>query len=338
MFRRPFNPPNRFDPQTIEWEEAPPAQKLRLIEDKSRKILTKNHSPDIGFDWSVNPYRGCTHACTYCYARPYHEYLGYSAGTDFERIILYKSSAARLLRVGFEHPKWAGEPVAFSGITDCYQHIERKLGITRGCLEVCVAYRNPVIIITRSPLITRDLDLLVELAQHNAIRVHISIPLVDNSVARVLEPGAPPPSARLRTIRALADATIPVGISLSPIIPGLSDEHIPRTLQLAKEAGAQWAWGGLLRLPGAVAQVFEHRLRQAFPHQADRVMRRLRDARGGYLNSSQFGQRLTGQGNQWDITHQLLEQSKRRLGFANRRPFPGTPFRRPGASKQLALF
>jgi DNA repair photolyase len=289
MFSTVFNPPNRFDSLDIDWEIPPPSPKLKLIDDHSRGVLTKNDSPDLGFSWSVNPYRGCTHACAYCYARPYHEYLGYSAGTDFERIILVKREAATLLRQGFHKPSWRGAPLTFSGVTDCYQSIERKLEITRNCLKVCADYRNPVSIITRSPLVLRDMDLFLRLAKFDAIRINISIPLIDPGIAAALEPGAPPPSARLKAIKALSEAGIPVGVSLAPMIPGLSDELIPKTLKLAKAAGAQWAWGGLIRLPGAVGPFFERRLREAYPNQVDRVLNRIRSTRGGKLNATTFG-------------------------------------------------
>jgi DNA repair photolyase len=339
MFSTPYNPPNRFDPIDIDWEVPPPPAKLRVIEDHSKSILTENKSPDIGFRWSVNPYRGCTHGCAYCYARPYHEYLGFGAGTDFERIIAIKPNSAVLLQTAFRKRSWSGEAVCFSGITDCYQILEKKYELTRACLQVCVEHRNPVIIITRSPLILRDLDLLSQLAGLDAIRVNISIPLIRPKVAAALEPGAPPPSSRLRAISALAEAGIPVGVSLAPIIPGLSDEMIPSALTQAQAAGATWAWGGLLRLPGAVADVFERRLRESYPHQADRVLNRLAAMRGGRLNSSRFGQRMAGRGSSWQVTEALFRTTRDRLGMAPAPPFPSkTPFRRPGEAHQLPLF
>ena len=339
MFSTPYNPPNRFDQTEIDWEVPPPPAKLKVIEDHSKTILTENKSPDIGFRWSVNPYRGCTHGCAYCYARPYHEYLGLGAGTDFERIIAIKRNSAALLQAAFKKRSWSGEPIAFSGITDCYQSLEKKYEITRACLQVCVDHRNPVVLITRSPLILRDLDLLSQFAGMNAVRVNISIPLINPKVAAALEPGAPPPSSRLRAINALAEAGVPVGVSLAPIIPGLSDEMIPSALSQAHAAGARWAWGGLLRLPGAVAKVFERRLRETYPHRVDRVLNRLAAMRGGQLNSSRFAERMRGAGSTWQVTEALFRTTRDRLGMEPTPPFPTpSPFRRPEEALQLALF
>ena len=221
------NPPNRFSPVEIEWEEPPPAAKIEVIEDHSQGALSRNDSPDIPFTYSVNPYRGCTHACAYCYARPTHEYLGFGAGTDFERKITVKLRAPELLTEAFEAPSWTGEPVCFSGVTDCYQPLERRYRLTRRCLEVAATYRNPVQIITRSPLITRDLDVLGALNEHGAISVTFSLPILDPALAAALEPGAPPPSARLRAMAVLAQAGVLIGVSLGPLIPGINDSGIP---------------------------------------------------------------------------------------------------------------
>jgi len=339
MFSTPYNPPNRFNSIHMDWEIPPPPAKLKIIQDHSQTILSRNKSTDLSFNWSLNPYRGCTHGCAYCYARPYHEFLGFGAGTDFERIIAIKPEAPALLRAALCKSSWKGEPIAFSGITDCYQSIEKRYELTRACLQVCVDFRNPVIIITRSPLILRDLDLLSQLAGLDALRVNISIPIIKASVAAALEPGAPPPASRLRAIEALSQAGIPVGVSLAPIIPGLSDEMIPTALSQARAAGARWAWGSLLRLPGPVADVFERRLRATYPNQADRVLNRLSAMRGGRLDSTTFGERMRGHGSSWEVTEALFRTTRARLEFDTLPQFPSpTPFRRPGEAVQLQLF
>ena len=333
------NPPNRFSPLEIEWEEPPPPAKIEVFEDDTQGALSRNDSPDIPFTWSVNPYRGCTHACTYCYARPTHEYLGFGAGTDFERKITVKLHAASLLEEAFNKPSWAGEAVCFSGVTDCYQPLERRYRLTRSCLEVALRYRNPVQIITRSPLITRDLDLLVGLNEHRAVSVTFSIPILDAETARALEPGAPPPSTRLRALSALSAAGIPTGVSLGPLIPGVNDASIPETLAAAREAGATWTFTQLVRLPGAAASVFEERLHEALPLRADAVMARLRRARGGDLSDSRFFDRMRGQGEAMRSTLQLFDLWKRKLGYTSPPPAPDpSPFRRPGQGRQLSLF
>lgn len=335
------NPPNRFTGVSLHWEEEPPPATLRVVEDDTQGALAHNDSPDVGFSWSVNPYRGCgcTHACAYCYARPTHEYLGYGAGTDFDRVIVVKRRAPALLREAFLAPGWAGEPVAFSGVTDCYQALERRYELTRSCLQVAAAFRNPVVIITRSPLIVRDLDVLGELAQHHAVKVTFSIPIPDPEVQRKLEPGAPAPMARLQAMAALATAGVPVGVSVAPIIPGVNDRTIPDALRLAREHGARWAWPIGLRLPGAVATVFEERLRAALPDRADRVLAGVRRMRDGQLNDPRFGDRMRGTGPVWEATEALFRLWHTKLGFEKPPPFPDpSPFRRPGEGRQIGLF
>ena len=339
MISPPWNPPNRFTGLDIVWDEPPPPARLHVVEDDTQGALSHNTSPDLGFSWSVNPYRGCTHACAYCFARPTHEYLGYGAGSDFERIIVVKRRAPALLQEAFDAPTWRGEPVAFSGVTDCYQPLEPRYGLTRACLTVAAAYRNPVLIITRSPLITRDLDVLTELAAHAAVRVTFSIPIPDPGLQRALEPGAPPPEARLRAMAALAGAGIPVGVSLAPVIPGINDHTLPDALRLAREHGATWAWPVGLRLPGAVAQVFEARLREVLPDRADRVLNGVRRMRGGKLNDPAFGDRMRGTGPEWEATEALFRVWYTRLGYERPGPFASpSPFRRPGDGRQLGLW
>lgn len=335
---RVWNPaPAHLPLPTVTWDEEPPRARLEILEDHTRSALSKVNAPDLDFGWSVNPYRGCTHACAYCYAREYHEYLELGVGSDFERRISVKLHVADLLREAFDRRSWAGELVAFSGATDCYQPLERRYALTRACLEVCAAYRNPVSVTTRSPLVTRDLDLLGRLAEHDAARVTVSIPILDPKVARRLEPGAPSPAARLEAIRALADAGIPVGVSLMPVIPGLTDHAVAPTLQAAHDAGARWSWLGLLRLPGGVGEVFASRLAQALPDRADAVMARLRRMRGGAIDGT-GPHRSEGTDPSWHVVRSVYDLWTKRLGLGPMPPAPRpSPFRRPGQGRQLAL-
>lgn len=336
MFTQTWNPPNRFAPHELEWEIEPPRARLQVLEDDTRGILARNDSPDVDFDWSLNAYRGCTHACGYCFARTFHELLGYGAGSDFERRIVVKVRAPELLAQTFESTRWKGERIAMSTATDCYQGLEKRYELTRRCLQVCEEYRNPVTIVTRSPLVLRDLDVLGSLARHDAVGVTVSLPIANVRVCRALEPGAPPPATRIAAIRELAAAGIPVGVSIAPVIPGLNDRGVPEALKLARQAGAQWAWFSALRLPGAVAEVFERRLRAALPERADSVLRKI--ARSA-SDVGRFGDRLRGPSNPaWDATRRLFELWHRRLGFTTRWAGPAeTPFRRPGHGIQMAL-
>jgi DNA repair photolyase len=331
------NPKNPFLPTVVEWDGEPPIARPQVYEDTTREILSRNDSPDIGFTFSVNPYRGCGHACAYCYARPTHEYLGFGAGTDFETRIVAKLRAPELLREAFEKPSWRGELIVLSGVTDCYQPLEAELKLTRGLLEVCLAYRNPVAIITKAPLVERDLDLLAELARVARARVTVSLPFLDRAVARALEPGAAAPERRLVTVTRLAQAGIPVGVHLAPVIPGLNDEEIPRLLEAAASAGAKGAGFVLLRLPGSVRAVFEERLRSALPGRAERVLHRIRETRGGALYDPRFGHRQRGTGPHAAAVAALFEAAARRAGLAGEgfdceEP---TTFRRPTAQVEL---
>ncbi len=337
------NPKKRFSSVEIDWDDElpPPPAHLELLEDRSREIISKNESPDIGFSYSINPYRGCFHGCAYCYARPTHEYLGYGAGSDFERKLTFKPHAAQLLREAFERPSWEGELIVFSGVTDCYQPIEADMRLTRGCLEVCADYRNPVSIITKSPLIERDIDLLLALQRDAACSVTISIPLWKRESAHALEPYVATPQRRIETIARLAQAGIRVGVNVAPLIPGLGDEEMVSVLEAAAAAGAAWAGTVFLRLPGAVAQVFEERLRANLPLRAERILHQIRVARKGLLNSAAFGERMRGSGVHWEMTRQLFNKSCERLGLANSEMFVierESTFRRPPrAGDQLSL-
>lgn len=332
------NPPNPWSPTTIDWLGEPPAARPEVHEDATREILSRNDSPDVGFRWSVNPYRGCGHACAYCYARPTHEYLGFGAGTDFEARLVAKLRAPALLRAAFERPSWRGERVAFSGATDCYQPLEASLRLTRGCLEVCAAYRNPVSIVTKGALVERDLDLLARLAREARASVLVSIPFLDAARARALEPGAPAPARRLETVRRVAAAGVPVGVLVAPVVPGLGDEEVPAILDAAAGAGARSAAWLLLRLPGSAREVFEQRLRAALPDRADRVLRLLRECHGGEACDARLGRRRRGRGPYAAALAALFDAAARRAGLAEVGDEPVEPatFRRP--TDQLALW
>jgi DNA repair photolyase len=294
----------------------------------------------VGFDFSVNPYRGCMHGCAYCYARPSHEYLSFGAGTDFDTKIVIKRDAARLLRKTFDRPSWKGDAVVFSGVTDCYQPLEASYRLTRGCLEVCAEYRNPVGIITKAPLIERDLDVLTELARNAHLRVTVSVPFWNQERARAIEPGVATPRRRMQTIATLAAAGIAVGVNVAPIVPGLDDE-LGTLLEAARDAGATYAGYVLLRLPGSVKEVFETRLRRELPLTADKVLHRIRETRGGGLYDARFGVRGRGEGPYAQMLGTLFETTCRKLGLA--RGFPGgsapDTFRRPAKPEpQLSLF
>jgi DNA repair photolyase len=311
------NPPNPWASTEVEYlpELGAPEMKLEVFVDGTRNILAKNDSPDVGFTWSVNPYRGCFHGCAYCYARPSHEYLSFGAGTDFERKIVIKPNAPTLLRAAFAKKSWRRETVVFSGVTDCYQPLEASYRLTRGCLEVCVERANPAAIITKSALVERDADVLAELGRVAASHVTVSIPFWDADRARAIEPYVPTPARRLRIVETLAKAGISVGVNVAPIIPGLNDQDIPKILAAAREAGARSAGHVMLRLPGPVKTVFEERLRAALPLTADRVLHRVRETRGGKLYDSRFGVRGRGEGTYADAIHALFESAAGRAGF-----------------------
>jgi DNA repair photolyase len=337
------NPPNRFEKVHLErdedWNpEEDPLPRTQFLKDNSKTVIAYNDSPDIGFEASINPYRGCEHGCIYCYARPFHEYLGFSAGIDFETKIMVKQNAPQLLREELSSPKWKPQVIAISGVTDCYQPVERKLKITRGCLEVLAEFRNPVGIVTKNFLVTRDIDLLAELARHNAAQVYISLTTLDTELRKIMEPRTSPPAARLEAVRRLADAGVRVGILMAPIIPGLTDHEIPAVLDAAAKAGAKSAGHVTLRLPHAVAPLFEKWLETHFPDRKEKVLNRLRSMRGGKLYDSKFGQRMRGDGIFADQIDQLFDVARRKVGIAERGgELSAAAFRRPGGA-QLQLF
>ncbi len=332
------NPPNPWLTHSIEWIGEPPQMKLEVFEETdTRSIISHNDSPDVAFDYSINCYRGCIHGCTYCFSRPTHEYLGYGAGTDFERKIVVKVRAVELLRQELMKPSWKGDELVFSFTSDPYIPLESHYRLTRGCLEVCAEFRNPVGIITKSALIRRDIDVISELVRESHVGVFFTIPFTDRETARAVEPFAPLPDARFHAMADLAAAGIPVGIGIAPVIPGLSSD-IPELLKRAKEAGATQAFINMLRLPGSVAPYFEQRLRDELPTKADRVLNRIREARGGKLNSSVFGERMRGKGAYWEAIERLFKIHCERLGFNKRNSSvgrPGNTFRRPTAQQSL---
>lgn len=340
----PNNPPNRFvrielepDADWYDPDERPVA--TEFYRDDSLSILSRNDSPDIPFTTSVNPYRGCEHGCVYCYARPTHEYLGFSAGLDFEARILVKERAPELLRDALQSDRWDPQPIAMSGVTDPYQPVERKLRLTRRCLEVLLEFRNPVTVVTKNQLITRDVDLLTGLARHHAVAVMISLTTLDPGLRRVMEPRTSPPPARLTTVRLLADAGIPVGILMSPVIPGLTDHEVPRLLAAAAAAGAQWAGYVPLRLPLGVEPIFVDWLSRYYPQRQEKILNRLLELRGGRLNDPRFGDRMTGTGKLAAQLNQLFHVSCRRAGLGTAGPrLSVAAFRRPEPGGQLSLF
>src|ERR1700719_711402 len=308
----------------------------QYFRDATKSVITRNNSPDVGFETSLNPYRGCEHGCIYCYARPTHEYLGLSAGLDFESKIMVKADAPALLCAELESPRWKPQVLVMSGVTDPYQPAEKKLLITRGCLEVLAQFLNPVAIITKNRLVARDADLLCELAKNNAAAVNISITSLDSKLQRVLEPRTSPPLARLETIARLRAAGVPVGVMVAPIIPGLTDHEVPNIVEACARAGAQFAGYTIVRLPWAVAPLFENWLTEHFPERKEKILGRLRDLRcNGKLNNSKWHTRMIGEGIFAEQIANLFKVSCRRSGIGERPNLSTAAFRRP--NEQLAL-
>lgn len=338
------NPPVRFRDLLVRYDdgEGPPPAKVTLLEDRSRSILSRNDSPDLGFRWSANPYRGCLHACAYCYARPTHEYLDLGAGTDFDTKIVVKRDAPELLRAAFDKPSWQGELVMFSGVTDCYQAIEKELELTRQCLEICLAYKNPVSVISKSALVERDVELFLALAREARFSISVSLAFADDEQARTIEPWAASPERRFKVIETLARAGVPVGVMVAPIIPGVNDSQIVTVLERAAAAGATSAGWVLLRLPGAVKEVFEERMRTAYPLAAEKILHRIRQTRGGdKLYDPSFHTRGRGHGPYADTIAMMFDTTATRLGLNQLREDAAEPttFRRPSPrTGQLSLF
>jgi DNA repair photolyase len=337
------DPRNRFtgrqvesDPDALEPDDVRSATRVHV--DASRTVLARNRSPDVGFDVSLNPYRGCEHGCVYCYARPTHEYLGLSAGLDFEREIFVKRDAPARLREALASPSWTPEPIALSGVTDPYQPLERRERVTRGCLEVLADHRQPVSLITKNHLVTRDLDLLRELARHQAVAVTISITTLDDGLRASMEPRTSSPTRRLAAIAALAEAGVPVGVHVAPVIPGLTDGEIPAIVEAAAAAGASFAGTVLMRLPHAVEEVFRSWLETREPARARRILARIREVRGGRLNDPGFGSRMRGEGTYAEQIRGLYDLALRRHGLDRRPTLSSEAFRVPGRVEQPGLF
>jgi DNA repair photolyase len=340
-----LNPTNRFDALAYEWEESAdpaerPAPKTRFYRDSSKSILVRNDSPDIPFTWSLNPYRGCEHGCVYCYARPYHEYLGLSSGIDFESMIFVKENAPELLTAELAKPSWEPETVALGGVTDVYQPIERKLEITRRCLQVFADARHPCGLVTKNHLVTRDADVLQDLAKLKLARVFVSLTTLDPELARRMEPRASTPAKRLEAMSALAKAGVHVGVMTAPLILGLNDHELPALLEAAAGAGAVSAGYVPLRLPHELGPLFEDWLGRHYPDRKEKVLNQIRSMRGGALNDPRFGSRMRGSGIFADHLAQLFALTCRRVGlnrdrFAN--AMSGEHFRRPLARGQLRL-
>ncbi len=312
---------------------------IEVYEEEAKSIIASNDSPDVGFDHSVNPYRGCQHSCAYCYARPTHQYLGLGAGTDFDAKIVVKRNAPELLRRELAAPRWSKgrTTLAFSGVTDCYQPLEASYELTRRCLEICNEFRHPIAVITKGALVRRDTQLLAKMRRRAGAHVSLSIPFASDEDARKIEPFASAASARFETLRRLSEAGVPVGVGIAPLIPGLNDSQVPEILQRAREAGATRAFMVLLRLPAEVRPVFEERLRASYPDRAEKVLHAVRDMRGGALYRSEFGTRMHGEGPRWDAVLQLFRIHCRRLGL-NHDTVNGAGETESPRERQLDLF
>ena len=336
-----YNPPNRFEELSREvlppgeGEEPPGSIPTRYFTDTSRTILARNDSPDIPFTWSINPYRGCEHGCIYCYARPSHEYLGFSAGVDFETKILVKPDAPALLARALGARTWTPQIVALSGNTDPYQNVERRLRLTRRCLEVFLDCRNPVSLVTKNALVVRDADILREMARLDLVHVMVSVTSLDDDLIRIMEPRASSPALRLRAIAELSAQGIPVGVNVAPVIPGLTEQEIPAILAAAASHGARAASYILVRLPGSVERLFTEWLERELPARSARVLGRIRQVRGGALSDSRFHLRGSGEGEFAGTIRSLFSLAAARAGLGTAwLPLATQHFRRPGGGGQ----
>ena len=328
-----------FDDGWHNQDEPLPPVRTTVTADASRTVLARNTSPDIPFDRSINPYRGCEHGCIYCFARPSHAWLGLSPGLDFETRLTAKMDAAELLEKELARPGYKARPIAIGTNTDPYQPVERRLRIMRSILEVLADTRHPVSIVTKSHLVTRDIDILAELAKDGLVRVFLSVTTLDPHLARAMEPRASTPRRRLDAIEALKSAGIPAGVMVAPVIPGLTDHEMEAILSEAADKGAEGAGYILLRLPLEVKDLFREWLLENAPDRADRVMNRVRAMRGGRDNDSTFGRRMRGQGLEADLLSLRFRQTVRRLGLnRNHRVLNTDLFLKPGEKQQLTLF
>jgi DNA repair photolyase len=343
------NPAGRFEPRRVEavWDDldggeddVPVGPATDVYVDHARTVLTRNDSPDVPFDVSLNPYRGCEHGCSYCFARATHPFLNLSAGLDFETKIFAKLDAAALLRREIAKPRYVCRPIAFGTNTDPYQPIERKLAITRRCLEVLVEFRQPVLVITKNHLVTRDADLLTELARHRATAVYLSVTTLDAALARRLEPRTSSPAKRLEAIASLSAAGVPTGVLVAPVVPGITDHEMPKILEAAAQAGATSAGYVILRLPFGLKSLFEGWLDAHEPEKKDKVLSRLRELSEGKLYNSQWSKRQTGSGVYAEQVAQIFRVACARHGLdQNRETVSTAAFRRPPrAGDQGELF
>jgi len=337
MPRPSWNPPNPYLSREVHLDE-PALAGLEVREEDARSALARNESPDLPFRWSLNPYRGCQHACAYCYARPTHQYLGLGAGTDFDRILVVKHNLPALLERELASPRWTGEPVTFSGVTDAYQPLEARYELTRRCLEVCARRANPVSIVTKGVLVRRDAELLAELARTAGARVFVSIPFAEPEFARKLEPGAPSPAERLETLAQLARAGVPTGLALAPLVPGLSEQGLAELVAAAARAGAGHAFSVLLRLPAEVLTVFQRRLEEQLPGRAAAVLGALREMRGGHLQEARFGLRMRGEGVRYRALDELVTVLCRKQGLVRGGDVGLENARLPSRPRQGSLF
>lgn len=319
-------------------EDPPRNLRTEFLVDSSQTIISTHDSPDLSFKASVNPYRGCEHGCPYCYARPYHEFLGLSAGLDFEQKILVKPRAAELLRAELASKKWSPQPLALSGVTDCYQPVERRLELTRACLRVLADFSNPVGVVTKNHLVTRDTDILAEMAEVSAASVHVSITTLDSALARRLEPRASSPQHRLEAVAKLSAAGIPVGVLIAPVIPGLNEQEIPQILRSSRAAGATRANYSILRLPHGVADIFLDWVTENLPDARARIEGRIRELRDGQINDSRFGSRMRGEGPAAERIRQMFRIFAAREGLRiDSFPLSSARFANPD-DRQLRLF
>ncbi len=326
-----IDPPNRYSSvhfesdleqvaDDVDYLHTLDQRPIEYIEDQSESIVSTNNSPDIPFKYSLNPYRGCIHACAYCYARPGHDYLGFNAGLDFETKIVVKRRAPALFRKFLANPNWVPEQISFSGVTDCYQPAERHFELTRRCLTVAKDCHQPLSLITKNALVRRDLDLLEPMASRNLVRVFISITTLDPALARDMEPRTSTPAARLRTIQQLTTAGIPTGVMVAPIIPGLNDSEVPGILEAARGAGAKVAGYMIIRLPLTVETVFEEWIRRTRPDQAELVLGRIKQCHDGKLSGSEWGTRMRGSGVIADQIKQMFNVFKKKYQFLETLP------------------
>jgi DNA repair photolyase len=340
------NPPGRFEREQVEsvddgWyqDEVPDSVETTLEPDRAREVISTNDSPDVPFEQSISPYRGCSHACPYCYARPSHAYMGLSPGVDFETRLFYKENAAQVLELQLAKPGYVCKSITLGANTDPYQPVEKRMRVTRSILEVLARTRHPVAIITKSALVLRDLDLLADMARDRLASVAVSITTLDNELKRVMEPLTASPPARLRTLAALNEAGIPTAVMAAPVIPALTDHELEAILEAAAQAGTRWAGYVLLRLPYEIKDLFREWLGAHYPQRAAHVMSVLRDMRGGRDNDARFGHRMRGTGPYAELLSRRFRLACRRLGLnsTSRPPLETSLFIPPTAGPQLRL-